>query len=62
VHRLDDEVAAGELLGAIVDVFGELVAEVRAPVAGTIWALRSMPPVRVGELVTMIAIHASSRT
>jgi predicted deacylase len=55
VHRFDDEVVAGELLGTIVDVFGEAVSEVRAPGAGMIWAMRSMPPVRVGELVAMIA-------
>src|SRR5262249_1750725 len=54
-RRLDDEVAVGEVIGTIVDVFGEAVSEIRAPVAGTIWALRSMPPVRTGELVAMIA-------
>jgi predicted deacylase len=55
-HRLDDEVAAGESLGTVVDVFGETIAEVVASAAGTIWAMRSMPPVRVGELVATIAL------
>ncbi len=56
-HRLDDQVAAGESLGTIIDVFGDAVAEVVAPVDGALWALRSMPPVRVGELVATIAVH-----
>ncbi|MEA2582607.1 MAG: hypothetical protein QOF33_692 [Thermomicrobiales bacterium] len=54
----DDEVAAGELLGTVIDVFGDAVAEVRTPVAGTLWAARSMPPVRVGELIATIAMCA----
>jgi len=56
-RRLDDEVAAGELLGTIIDVFGDVIAEVAAPVGGAIWAMRSMPPVRVGELVATIALR-----
>jgi predicted deacylase len=54
-HRLDDEVAAGDTLGSIVDLFGDPIADVAAPASGTLWAARSMPPVRVGELVAMIA-------
>jgi uncharacterized protein len=57
-HRLDDEIAAGEVLGTIIDVFGDAVAEVLAPAGGVLWALRSMPPVRVGELVATVAAHA----
>src|SRR5262249_53370617 len=37
-RRLDDEVASGEVVGTIVDVFGDSISEVTAPVAGTIWA------------------------
>lgn len=55
VLHLDNEVAAGDLLGTIINVFGDPIAEVIAPVSGTIWALRSMPPVRTGELLGMIA-------
>jgi predicted deacylase len=58
-RRLDDEVAAGESLGTLIDVFGYPIADVRAPVGGTIWALRSMPPVRVGELIATIALPAA---
>jgi predicted deacylase len=53
--RLYDDVGAGDLLGTIVDLFGDPIAEVRAPVGGTLWALRGMPPVRIGELIGTIA-------
>lgn len=56
-HRLDDDVEAGETLGTIVDVFGDTLADAIAPVSGTLWALRSMPPVRVGELIATIALR-----
>jgi len=55
--RLHDEVAAGGTLGTIVDLFGDPVAEVVAPVGGTLWAARSMPAVRTGELCAMIAVR-----
>lgn len=52
---LADEVVAGEPLGTLITLFGDPIAELRAPIAGTIWAARTMPPVRTGELVYMIA-------
>jgi predicted deacylase len=55
-HRIDDEVTAGETIGQIVDVFGDPVADVVTPVSGAFWAVRSMPPVRVGELIATIAL------
>jgi predicted deacylase len=55
-HQIDDEVAAGETIGQIVDVFGDPVADVVTPVSGIVWAARSMPPVRVGELIATIAL------
>jgi predicted deacylase len=54
--RLHDEVTAGEELGTIVTLFGDPVATIASPVSGTVWAARSMPPVRVGELIVMIAL------
>lgn len=54
--RLHDEVTAGEELGTIVTPFGDLVATICSPVSGTVWAGRSTPPVRVGELMFMIAL------
>ena len=56
--RLDDEVAAGDVLATIITPFGDPIADVAAPIAGTIWAARSMPAVRVGELAYMIAAPA----
>lgn len=55
VRRLHDEVSAGEPLATIVDLFGAPVAEVIAPVDGTLWATRAMPAVRAGELCSMVA-------
>ncbi|MDF3041395.1 MAG: hypothetical protein K0Q71_4101, partial [Thermomicrobiales bacterium] len=42
-------------LGEIVDLDGDVVAEVVAPVAGEIWAWRTTPAIRPGELIGMIA-------
>jgi predicted deacylase len=53
--RLHDRVKRGDLLGTVVSVFGEPIAEVHAPISGEIWAQRTMPPVRTGELAFMIA-------
>jgi predicted deacylase len=53
--RLGDRVARGDLLGVIVSVFGDPIAEVRAPAAGEIWAQRATPATRTGELVSLIA-------
>jgi len=52
---LYNQVTAGDLLGRVVDLFGDELAEVRAPVSGPLWAARSMPPVRIGELLFYIA-------
>src|SRR5215207_1963173 len=41
-RRLSDEVEAGDDLGTITDVFGEIVENLIAPTSGTIWAARSM--------------------
>jgi predicted deacylase len=54
--RLHDDVTVGEELGTIVTPFGDPVATIRSPVSGTVWASRAMPPVRVGELMFMIAL------
>jgi predicted deacylase len=55
-HRLYDDVSEGDVLGKVLDLFGETVAEVRSPTSGPIWAARSMPAVRTGELLSYIAI------
>jgi predicted deacylase len=53
--RLHDPVADGAHLGDIVDLDGDPVAEVMAPMAGDIWACRATPAVHPGELIGMIA-------
>lgn len=53
--ELYDRVESGDPLGTIIDHFGRPIREVVAPVAGEIWAIRSMPPARTGELLAMIA-------
>ncbi len=53
--RLHDRVEAGQSLGTIVDVFGDPLADICAPVPGEVWALRMSPPVRAGEPIAMIA-------
>jgi predicted deacylase len=54
-RRLHEDVAAGDELGTLVDVLGDTVDRLIAPVAGTIWAARSMPAIRSGELAFVIA-------
>lgn len=54
--RLGDPITLGATIGTIIDVFGEPITEITSPVSGEIWALRSMPPVRTGELLGMIAV------
>ena len=54
-QQLLSQVREGDCLGDITDLFGEPVAEVRAPASGTIWAARAMPAVRGGDLLYMIA-------
>jgi predicted deacylase len=53
--QLHDHIDRDARLGEIVDLDGDVVAEVVAPVAGEIWAWRATPAVRPGELIGMIA-------
>lgn len=53
--RLYDEIVEDACLGEIVDVAGDAVARITAPAAGTIWAWRTTPAVRPGDLIGMIA-------
>jgi predicted deacylase len=56
--QLHDDVRQGGQLGEIVDIDGAVVAEVAAPVEGTIWACRATPAVRPGEMIAMIACRS----
>ena len=53
--RLHDEVAAGPDPRHAGRPLRRTVGDVRSPIGGTIWAARSMPPVRVGELCFVVA-------
>lgn len=59
-RTIDDEIAAGERLASVIDVFGDIVGVINAPRAGTIWAARSMPAIRTGEVAYVIAEAAST--
>ncbi len=53
--QLGDDIDRGARLGDIVDLDGDVVAEVVAPMSGEVWASRTTPAVRPGELISMIA-------
>jgi len=55
-----DAVAEGDLLGAIADPFGDVEADVRAPVPGIIIGRRNMPVVNEGEALFHIAVTRRS--
>ncbi len=57
VRHVGERVGGGELLGTVVDPFGRVLAEVRAPTGGEIWALRRFGTVWAGDYVAMIATH-----
>ena len=48
-------VAQGTLLGTLVDLFGEPVAEIRAPFAGVVNYVVGTPPVAEGEPLAMVS-------
>ncbi len=52
---LNQRVAANDIIGTIIDPFGDPIAEVRAPFAGEIWAAVESPVVETGDLLFMIA-------
>ena len=56
VQRIGERVEAGERLGDIVDPFGRAVAEVVAPAAGEVWALRRFGTAWAGDYVALIAV------
>ena len=51
---LDERIAFGQLLGRINSATGEVLEEVRAPIAGRVWGLRRFSAVRAGEYVLLI--------
>ena len=55
--ELYQTVNPGDRLCTIVDTFGQIIDEIVTPCAGDIWAARSTPAVRIGELLFSIALH-----
>ncbi len=47
--RFQQPMKKGDLLARIVDVYGDLLAELRTPVDGMIFGLRALPNVQTGE-------------
>lgn len=58
-RTLGERVHQGEALGQIIDLFGDPICAVTSPCDGELWAARSMPPVRTGELLYSIALPAA---
>jgi hypothetical protein len=52
---LGDEVAAGEVIGEVVDVFGQRIEEITAPVAGFIFRVMRLGSVSTGAEVVWLA-------
>lgn len=53
--KVGDTVAAGTLLGVVTDYFGAPLAELRAPIAGTLLMLLETPAISAGETPATIA-------
>lgn len=51
---LDERITSEQLLGRINSATGEVLEEVRAPIAGRVWGLRRFSAVRAGEYVLLI--------
>lgn len=58
IRHLGEHVRAGDAIGEIVDPFGRVEAEVLAPLAGEIWALRRFGTVWIGDYVALVAAEA----
>ena len=53
--RILEDVAAGQLLGTLVNTLGEPIEEYRAPTAGVIGLVREFPVVHAGDSLFLIA-------
>jgi predicted deacylase len=58
-HRLGAVVQAGEVLGEIIDLFGDQLQELHAPHGGTIWMQRTCPATRAGEVACILGVPGS---
>ena len=53
---LNDSVAAGQVMATVTNIFGELVEEIRAPIAGPIVRIATFPIVNAGERIIQIGV------
>ncbi len=53
---LNDSVMAGQVMATITNIFGELVEEIRAPLAGPIVRIATFPIVNAGERIIQIGV------
>jgi len=53
---LNDSVASGQVMATITNIFGELVEEIRAPLAGPIVRIATFPIVNAGERIIQIGV------
>jgi len=53
---LNDSVAAGQVMATITNIFGELVEEIRAPLAGPIVRIATFPIVNASERIMQIGV------
>jgi hypothetical protein len=56
--KADQHVDKGALLGRITDYFGEMITEVRAPIAGKVLYIVVSPAMAKGEPIGMIGTRA----
>ena len=54
--RLNDEVAKGQTVATVTDVFGDVVEEVTAPHAGPVVRVTTFPSVSTGERVVQLGV------
>ncbi len=59
VHRIGETVGTGDVLGEIINVFGDRLEELRAPQGGTVWLQRTCPATRAGEVACILGVPVS---
>ena len=59
-RELRDEVRAGDLLGTIADLFGDVMEEVRAPEDGVIVSQRTFPTINCGDWTVLVGTPGDS--
>lgn len=62
IVNLDQHVAAGQVLGHVLDQFGCRVAEIRAQEKGIIVGIRAYPPILAGEWGIFIGLERTKET